>query len=403
MRTDERPGGGTSALIDALDAEIAPAVRLRRQLHAHPELSGQELGTRQLVLEQLAGGTAAEVAGTGAVVRIGGPGPAIAVRAELDALPLRERTGVAWAAGNGAMHACGHDIHLAAVTALARSVQRAGGPMPLLVVLQPREESYPSGAHDVSTSGVLADHAVQAIVGAHVQPVVPAGLVACDGGVVNAAADDFTVTMHGQAGHAAYPHLTADPVLALASFAVAVQQLVSRTADPVIPSVVTIGTLQAGQVPNATPESATARGTLRTMTETQRLRLRARLEEIARGVAMAHGCAAEVTITQGEPALRNDDRLADRTRRHLAAFALGDGGPLRSCGADDFAYFTEALPGLMLFVGVGDGTPMRLHDHAFLPADDAVRSTARAMLAGYLGAAELSGRDMASKARGRRA
>jgi amidohydrolase len=341
------------------------------------------------VLDQLPSETVVEVARTGAVVRIGGPGPAIAVRAELDGLPMRERTGVAWAAGNGVMHACGHDVHLAAVTALARSVQRAGGPMPLLVVLQPREESYPSGARDVSMSGVLADHTVRAIIGAHVQPLLPAELVSCDGGVVNAAADDFTVTMHGQAGHAAYPHLTADPVLALAYFAVSVQQLVSRTADPVVPTVVTIGTLRAGQVPNATPETATARGTLRTMAEAQRLRLRTRLEEIARGVAMAHGCTADVTITRGEPPLRNDQRLADRTRRHLASFALRAGGPLHSCGADDFAYFTEALPGLMLFVGVGDGTPMRLHDHAFLPADGAVRSTARAMLAGYLGAAEV--------------
>jgi len=373
----------------ALDAEIAEAVLLRHELHANPELSGSEHRTRQLVLDRLPGAGAVEVAGTGAVVRIGGPGPAIAIRGELDALPIKETTGVPWAARNGVMHACGHDVHLAAVAAVARSVRRAGGPVPLLVVLQPREETYPSGARDVASSGLLSRHAVAAMIGAHVQPLLRDGLVACDAGVVNAAADEFVVTMRGRGGHAAYPHLTADPVLALAHFAVSVQQIVSRAADPVIPTVVTIGSLRAGSAANATPDAATARGTLRTMSQTQRPLLQARLAEIATGIAMAHGCIAEATVLHGEPPLRNDERLAEVTSRHLGSLGLRPGGPLHSCGADDFAYFTEILPALMLFVGVGDGRSMRLHDQEFLPADEAVTATARAMLAGYLAAAEI--------------
>jgi amidohydrolase len=378
-------------LSQELDAQAAAVVPLRHQLHAHPEVSGSEHGTRATVLGWLPGTKAAEVAGTGAVLRIGGPGPAIAIRAELDALPIEEVTGVSWAAGNGAMHACGHDVHLAAVTAVARCVQRAAAPVPLLVVLQPREETYPSGALDVTVSGILAQQGVRAMIGAHVQPVLPDRLVSCDGGVVNAAADEFEVTMRGRGGHAAYPHLTADPVLALAHFAVSAQQLVSRTADPVVPTVVTIGALRAGDAANATPEIATARGTLRTMSPTARPVLQERLAEIATGVAMAHGCTAEVTVRPGEPPLRNDPRLAEVTSRHLVRLGLGIGGPLHSCGADDFAYFTEILPALMLFVGVGDGSSMRLHDHEFLPPDATIRSTARALLAGYLAAAEIFG------------
>lgn len=377
-------------LSDALDAEIPDAVLLRRELHAHPDLSGYEQGTRQLVLDRLPDATAAqEVASTGAVVRVGGRGGAVAARAELDALPVEEATGVPWAARDGAMHACGHDVHLAALTALARCLHQTGAPVPLLVVLQPREEIYPSGAKDVSSSGLLAEHDVRAMVGAHVQPMLPDGVVSCDGGVVNAAADEFVVTMRGRGGHAAYPHMTADPVLAIADFAVSAQQLVSRTADPVIPTVLTIGALRAGQAANATPDTATARGTLRTMSEVQRPLLRSRLAEIATGLAMAHQCTAEVTLTAGEPPLRNDERLAEATSRRLDQLALDVGGPLHSCGADDFAYFTESLPSLMLFVGVGDGRSLRLHDREFLPADDAVRSTARSLLAGYLGAAEV--------------
>ena len=393
MKTDGVADSISAPLSQELDAQVAAVVPLRHQLHAHPEVSGSEQLTRAAVLGWLPGAEAAEVADTGAVVRIGGPGPAIAIRAELDALPIEEATGVPWAAANGAMHACGHDVHLAAVTAVARCVQQAAAPLPLVVVLQPREETYPSGALDVTASGLLARHDVRAMIGAHVQPVLPDGLVSCDGGVVNAAADEFEVTMRGRGGHAAYPHLTADPVLALAQFAVSVQQLVSRTANPVVPTVVTIGALRAGDAANATPETATARGTLRTMSPIARPQLQERLAEIATGVAMAHECTAEVTVLPGEPPLRNDPRLAEVTSRHLISHGLGIGGPLHSCGADDFAYFTEILPALMLFVGVGDGTSMRLHDHEFLPPDETIRSTARALLAGYLAAAEIFGDD----------
>jgi amidohydrolase len=356
------------ALRDAVHRELPAAERLRRELHARPSLSGREEPTVDQLLDALPGGTGAErvVAGTGAVLRIGGPGPAVGVRAELDALPITEATGVPWAASNGAMHACGHDVHMAALTALTRALHQVGPPVPMLAVLQPREEGNPSGARDVVASGLLQAHQVAAMAAAHVQPLLEVGEVACAPGVVNAAADEFFVTMTGRPGHAAYPHLTQDPVLAVAQFVVAVQQLVSRNTDPMQPAVVTVGALAAGQACNAIPGTATARGTIRSMTETHRERLHERLREVATGVALAHGCSADVAIVRGEPVLDNDPGLAASTAALLTRLGVTVTEPLRTCGADDFAFYGSIAPALMLFVGTDGGPGSGLHTATFL-------------------------------------
>ncbi|MEU0572629.1 M20 family metallopeptidase [Nonomuraea sp. NPDC005983] len=358
---------------------------LRRELHAQPCLSGEEGPTLKRVLEALPGAQLEYVADTGAVLRIGGPGPAVAVRGELDALPISERTGVPWAAANGAMHACGHDVHLSAVVALARAVSRVQAAAPLVVVLQPREESYPSGALDVVRSGALERHQVAAMVGAHVQPVLDSGVVSCTPGAVNASSDEFEVIVTGAEGHAAYPHLTRDPVVAMAQVIVAAQQLVSRAADPMVPTVVTFGTVNAGTAPNAVPGEAVARGTLRTMSETWREALHDRFTQVVRDVARAHGCAAEVRIVRGEPVLVNDSALAVRAGELLRHAGRTVTEELRSCGADDFAYYGAIAPSLMMFVGVD--TAAGLHSPEFLPGDGDVAAVAEALLAGYLTAA----------------
>jgi amidohydrolase len=374
------------ALRDAVRRELPAAERLRRELHARPSLSGREEPTLDQLLDALPGRTGAErmAGGTGAVLRIGGPGPAVGVRAELDALPITEATGVPWAASNGAMHACGHDVHMAALTALARALHQVGPPVPMLAVLQPREEGNPSGARDVVTSGLLQAHQVAAMAAAHVQPLLEAGEVACAPGVVNAAADEFFVTMTGRPGHAAYPHLTQDPVLAVAQFVVAVQQLVSRNTDPMQPAVVTVGALAAGEACNAIPGAANARGTIRSVTETHRHRLHERLREVATGVALAHGCTADVKIVRGEPVLDNDPGLAASTAALLIRLGVTVTEPLRTCGADDFSFYGGIAPALMLFVGT-DGEPgSGLHTATFLPGDRAVADVADALLAAYL-------------------
>ncbi|SNT55185.1 amidohydrolase [Streptosporangium subroseum] len=376
----------------ALHAKLPAAYALRRELHAEPYVSGREEPTLKRVLDALPDGTVMErVAGTGALVRIGGEGLAVGVRGELDALPIVEETGVPWASGNGAMHACGHDVHLAALVALARAVERVGAPAPMVAVLQPREESYPSGAHDIVESGALHRHQVGAMVAAHVQPVLSAGETACTPGAVNASSDEFTLTVRGQAGHAAYPHLSRDPVLALSQIVVSAQQIVSRDSDPMTPTVVTFGTVSAGTAPNAIPETAVARGTLRTMSEPWRHQLHDRFRAVVEGVARVHGCEADVRIMPGEPVLVNDARLAEETGYILVDTAHHMPVMLRSCGADDFAHFASVVPSLMLFVGTD--TASGLHSPYFLPGDETVAAVAESLLAAYLGAARVIGAD----------
>lgn len=378
-----------SSLAAALDQELPAAAALRHRIHARPCLSGAEAATRALVLAALPAGSTTKVADSGAVVRIGGPGPAVAVRAELDALAVQEKTGAAWTSEHpGLMHACGHDVHLAALTALARALGRKGGPAPLLAVLQPREETYPSGAQDIVEDGILDREQCRSVIGAHVQPLLPAGTVACTPGGVNASADEFTVTVHGRSGHAAYPHLTRDPVVTLAHIVVALQSLVSRGTDPMSHVVLSVSTLAAGTAANVIPGTAEARGTLRALGTGDRETLHARLAEVAGLVAQAHGCTAQVDITRGEPVLDNDAALTAATGPLLGSLGLSVGDDLRSAGSDDFSFFCAQLPSLMLFVGTHGGTE-QLHSPTFLPPDERIRDVAHAMLAGYLAAAAL--------------
>jgi amidohydrolase len=380
-------GADAQSLLRALEEELPAAVRLRRMLHAAPDPSGREGRTRDAVLAALPPGSlVTPVASTGAVVRVGGPGAPVAVRVELDAFPVAEETGLAWASRHpGVMHACGHDVHLAALVALVRTVSAVGGPAPLLAVLQPREETYPSGAQDVIASGVLRSEGCTAVVAAHVHPHLPAGAVSCEPGAVNASADEFAVTVRGAGGHAAYPHLTRDPILALAHVVVALQAIVSRFVDPLSSAVVTVGALRAGSAANAVPETAVARGTVRAMSAQERQDVHRRIGEVARGVAAAHGCEAEVALVRGEPVLWNDEALAGAAARRYAELGLAQDRPLRSMGADDFSFFADELPALMVFVGVGD-QPGGLHSARFAPSDRAVHDVARAMLGAYLGA-----------------
>lgn len=387
MQTDwsaERAG----KLFDALGGHLDSAVELRHRIHADPRLSGKEEDTTALITSALAmpGG---DLDTGGAVLRIGAPDrPAIGLRAELDALPVVEATDAPWRSTNGAMHACGHDVHMAAAFAVARTLQEAEGPLPLVLVLQPREETVPSGAKDVVESGRLSDHDVRAFLGVHVQPRLPQGHFAATPGPVNAAADQFTITVEGRPGHAAYPHLTADPVVASADVIGTLQHLISRQVDPTNPTVLTVGSITGGNSPNVVPANVRMTGILRTFDEHDRVRLHASLDEAATAVSDVHGCDAEVTVSLGAPVLTNDSDLAVTASSWIERTGLVHGPPLRSCGADDFSYYCPLVPSLMVFLGTGpggSGTP-GLHHPEFLPPDQTVAEVARAMLAGYLAA-----------------
>ncbi len=381
-----------AALRAALDREVSGAVRLRRELHAGAELSGAEHRTAARGAAALGAADAPVIAGTGRIVRIGPPsGPCIAIRAELDALPVQEQTGVPWASATGAMHACGHDVHLAALAALGRAARdvarEAGLPAALLAVLQPREEGYPSGARDIAASAEFAAQQPGAVLGVHLQHQVPPGTVAAAAGTVNASTDDFEIRVEGTGGHAGYPHLAADPVPVLCQVVLALQQITSRRTDPTHALAVSVGVLRAGQAPTVIPASATARGSLRALEEADRPVLRRALYEIVEHTCRAHGCRGTVRIDEGEPALVNSGPLAEACWPLLREAGFAVDTSFRSCGADDFSYYARRAPILMLFVGSG-GT-VSLHHPRFLPPDDAVGQVASVMLASYLAALSL--------------
>lgn len=381
-----------------LGAELDDAVALRRQIHAAPDGSHREGRTAQLVAAELGAAESPPVAGTGRLVRAGQPsGPSVAIRAELDGLPIVEETGVAWASTNGFMHACGHDVHLAALVAVMSAARQVGLPAGLLAVLQPSEETFPSGAREIVRTGALGEHDVRAMLAVHLQPRLPDGEVAVTPGAVNASSDEFELEVVGVGGHAGYPHLTRDPVVALCSVVVGLQHVVARNIDPTRAAVITVGSLAAGAAANVVPDAARARGSVRALDPADRHFLQQRITDVSEQIAAAHGCRATVRIVEGEPALVNDPQLATAAGPWLTRFGLRLGEPFQSCGADDFAFYGEVSPSLMVFVGTGNAAVSSpgLHHPRFLPPDSAVATVARTMVASAVSAfsaLELPGR-----------
>lgn len=402
-------------LVRALAGELTAAVELRHALHRDPRLGGDERDSLDAVAAAL-GLEPEPVADTGGMVRLdpGAPVPpgvppgggvrAVAVRAELDALPVVERSGLPFSAAGPVAHVCGHDVHTAALVALVRAVARVGPgllPAPLLAVFQPREEAAPSGAADVLAAPAFLAHRPGAILGVHVQPELPRGVVSARDGAVNASADEIEVVVHGRAGHGGYPHRTRDPVLALAHVVVGLHHVVSRRVNPLEAAVVTVGELRAGSAPNVVPDSASARGTVRAL-DADRDALLEILREVTEHTAAAHGCSAELSVVPNESAVVNDDGLARAVAAALVD-EVADGvaetergatvvdDTFRSCGADDFAHYGAVLPSLMLFVGAGDpdvapGSGPGLHHPEFSPEDAMVGEVARALLTAVVAA-----------------
>jgi amidohydrolase len=375
--------------LDGVDRRLGAAIELRHELHQHPDLSGHEQPTADRIMARLSPAcSGSAVAGTGRLVRIGpATGRSIAIRGELDALPIEETTGLSHAATNGAMHACGHDLHLAAVTLVAEVARDLPLPFGLLVTLQPREETYPSGAKDIVDSGMLEEHDAAIMLGLHVQSSLPGRVLSTGAGPVNAAADEFTIVVRGKGGHAAYPHLTRDPIVAAAQVILALQQVVARRTDPTHPAVLSIGSLSSGSAPNVIPDTVTLGGSLRTLNPEDREPMRDALRSVTTHAAAAAGCEAHVELEVGEPVLVNDAALVAAVDQVLEKVGVNLVDPLRSCGADDFSYFSECMPSLMMFLGT-EG-PSSLHRSDFYPPDDLVRDAARALVAAYCGAARL--------------
>ena len=375
-------------LLGSLEEELPQAVTLRERLHMTPEPSHAEHVSAGLVAKALGAQGVEHVARTGLMARVGPPGKAVAVRAELDALPIEEETGAPFAATNALMHACGHDVHMAALTALFRAAGRISLPKPLVALYQPSEEAYPAGADLVVREGALAG-GTDAIVAVHVHPDVPWGSLSVEAGPVNASSDNLRITVEGSGAHAAYPHRAHDPILALSHAIVALQSLVSRRLDPMHAAVFSVGWVRAGSAENVIPNIAQAGGTLRALEPGDREPLRETAREIVENTARAHGCAARVEVIEGEPATVNEPALAAAARSLLPEAGFELAPAMKSCGSDDFGFYGRLSPTLMLFVGLA-GAPgtsyVPLHHPRFLPPDEAVGAVARAQAVAFAAA-----------------
>lgn len=363
-----------AALRDAL-------LLLRRDLHQHPELAFAETRTAQVLERALASAAPVDVqrvAGTGVVARIRGrdpAAPAVAVRGDIDALPIQEDTGLPYASAHaGVMHACGHDVHATWAVGAAHllALQPAAGDV--LVVLQPAEETG-AGAAAVLESGAL--DGVAAIFGAHVDRRFAIGQVVAQPGPLAAAADTFEITLTGRGAHGARPHESADPVVGAAALVSALQTIVARRVNPAIPAVVTVATIHAGTAPNVIPGSATLGGTLRAVDPQTRALLASELRQLAEGIAAAHGLTAAVTVHLGPPPIVNPEGPA-AWAREAAETVLGAGSvvPLgiTNMAGEDFAHYMERIPGCFLRIGAREagGAMIAAHTPQFQAAEASV-------------------------------
>lgn len=367
---------------EALRRHLPAAIGLRHAIHADPRIGGDERATAELVKAHL------ELPSVditeGMFVTVGDSGPTIAVRAELDALPIQEENVVSWRSRNdGAAHLCGHDVHAAALAAVTLALRDTRVTARFISVFQPREEVMPSGAPDFCSDPRFRALGIDAMVGVHLQPMLPEGKASVQSGPINASADDFEITIVGRPAHGGYPHLGADPIVAAAAIVQSVQHVVSRRVDPLVPAVITMGKIAGGSAVNQVAQNVSIYGTVRSLEEAHREQLLQWLENVVAHVAAAHSCQATVAVRRGEPVLRNDAELAAVIGARLEANGLNGGGSFRSCGADDFAYYSEACRSLMIFAGVGGAEDAGLHHPRFLPDDSTVELVSRIMLHSY--------------------
>ena len=350
------------AALHALFAGSLPAdlVQLRRALHQHPELSLAETETaRRLVaaLTSVAGLPAADVrlVGTAVIGRVRGrrPGaPVVALRGDIDALPMQESTGLSYTSQvPGVMHACGHDVHATWAVGAAALLAAAPADGDVLIVLQPAEE-IDRGAAAVLGAGVL--DGVAAIFGGHVDRRFAVGQVVADDGPLAASADTFTIELIGRGAHAARPQESADPVVGAGALIGAVQSIVARRLHPAIPAVLTIATVHAGTANNVIPDRAVLTGTIRTVDPATRQLVREELERITAAIASAYRLEAKVAVELGPPPLVNPHEPAEWAREAVRS-VLGERAlaPLGivNLAAEDFSRYLERMPGCFLRIG----------------------------------------------------
>ena len=369
-----------------IDDIFDEVVALRRDIHMHPELSGEEVRTAELVSRWLADlGIPHEtnVGGHGVVATIGDPNAAFAVgiRADMDALPIQEKADVPFASQNpGVMHACGHDMHTAILMGTAKILKGMENELPGAVKLffQPAEEKG-GGARQMIEAGCMQDPPVKRVLALHVNPEMTAGQASFMPGCTGASSTTLKITVIGRACHGAHPERGVDAIIASAHVLTGLQSISSRSVSPTTPIIVTVGKIQGGTKGNIVAGQVEMEGTIRALDlETTEL-VKARVKEVAENAAASCGATADVYMDTKYPPLINDEATALRML-DIARGALEEGNAIRrtepSLGAEDFAFFNLACPGTMFRIGVGQetGHPQMLHNEWFCPDENAIRT-----------------------------
>lgn len=336
-------------------------VAIRRHLHAHPELSFQEYNTAQYIADRLEayGIPYQKMANTGLLAIIEGRNPTnkvIALRADIDALPIVEANNVPYKSQNeGVMHACGHDVHAASLLGTAKILQGIKDHLSgsIKLIFQPGEEKMPGGASIMIKEGALENPKPANILGQHVMPFIPVGKVGFRSGMYMASTDEIYFTVKGKGGHAATPEKNIDSVLITSHIIVALQQIVSRHVDPKLPCVLSFGKVIANGATNIIPDEVKVEGTFRTMDEPWRTEAHKRMKKMAESIAEGMGGECEFTILRGYPYLKNDPELTERSRANAVAY-LGEENVIDLdlwMAAEDFSYYSQQVPACFYRLG----------------------------------------------------
>jgi amidohydrolase len=358
-------------------------IRWRRDFHRHPELANEEHRTSAVIRHYLENLSIPfrVCAGTGVAALLqGAPGSrTVALRADMDALPLEEEGSKPYRSENpGVCHACGHDGHMAILMGAAGLLakRRAEFSGNVVFLFQPAEEKLPGGALAMIRDGALQE--VDAIFGLHLWAGFPTGTIACRKGAMMASTDEITITIHGRGGHGSMPHDTVDPILAASQLVVNLQSIVSRNVDPLQSAVLSIGKIEGGTAPNIIPPSVKLYGTVRTFDGSLRDLIEKRIGEIVEGTCRAFGAVGELRYERGYPALINEDGAADlvldTARRTLGAERILNAAPVM--GGEDFACYLQQIPGAFLFFGMGNGVGYPHHHPAFDMDEEALPQAA---------------------------
>jgi amidohydrolase len=370
----------TTPFLDQLNATIASleakVIAFRRDLHANPELGNREFRTAQVIEKHLREigvddlRTGVAVTGLVAVIKGAHPGPCVALRADMDGLPVKELANVPFASKAttqwcgeevGVMHACGHDCHVAILMGVAEAFAKHRAQLhgSVKLIFQPAEEGLPEGEHGgakrMIDEAALADPKPDAIFGLHVVSLLPTGVVGYRPGAIMASTDNFNIRVRGRQTHGAMPWGGTDSVLASAHVVVGLQQIISRNLDITEePAVVTVGAIKGGTRENIIPDEVEMKGTFRTFSEMHRQLIRDRITEVATNTACACGARAEVSLHEGYPVTVNDTKLTLWSLPTLAR-AAGEGKVQhvpKTGGGEDFSYFLNNVPGAFYFLGV---------------------------------------------------